>query len=79
MLQECLDLRNSYVYTEEVAPWLKEAVPESDASEVKTDPFHFEPVEASTVSCFCFSVVLKNEKFLFNFAHDSVSSGVALW
>ncbi|XP_031247408.1 AMP deaminase-like, partial [Pistacia vera] len=48
MLQECLDLRKSYVYTEEVAPWLKEAVPEPYASEVKIDPFHFEPVEAST-------------------------------
>ncbi|KAJ0094328.1 hypothetical protein Patl1_16309 [Pistacia atlantica] len=78
MLQECLDLRKSYVYTEEVAPWLKEAVPEPYASEVKIDPFHFEPVEASTVSYFCFLIVFRNEKFCFNFEHDTVGAGVAL-
>lgn len=52
MIQECLDLRKTYVYTEMVAPWRKDAVPETDTSETRTDPFHFEPVEASTVSYF---------------------------
>ncbi|KAL5761882.1 hypothetical protein ACOSP7_018146 [Xanthoceras sorbifolium] len=47
MIRECLDLRKSYVYTE-VAPWRKEAVTESHASATRSDPFHFEPVEAST-------------------------------
>lgn len=78
MLQECLDLRKSYVYTEEVAPWLKEAVSEPYASEVKIDPFHFEPVEASAVSYFFFLIVFRNEKFCFSFEHDTVGAGVAL-
>lgn len=33
MIRECLDLRNSYLYTEKVAPWMKHSVEESTASE----------------------------------------------
>lgn len=51
MLRRCLDLRKAYVYTEK-APWSKEAIPQTNASDSKKDPFHFEPVQASTVSCF---------------------------
>lgn len=47
MIQECLDLRKRYVYTEKVAPWMKEAEPETNVSEMRSDPFHFVPVEAS--------------------------------
>lgn len=43
MLRECLELREAYVYKEEVAPWNK---PNDVASAVKnTDPFRFYPVE----------------------------------
>lgn len=49
MIRECLDLRNSYLYTEKVAPWMKHSVEESTASEVNTD--HFEPFPA-TSHCF---------------------------
>ncbi|KAH9709331.1 AMP deaminase [Citrus sinensis] len=47
MIQECLDLRKRYVFTEKVAPWMKEAEPETNISEMRSDPFHFVPVEAS--------------------------------
>ncbi|XP_034211284.1 AMP deaminase-like isoform X4 [Prunus dulcis] len=50
MIRECLDLRKRYLYREEVAPWTV-ARTDSIASEKKSDPFHFEPVEAST-HCF---------------------------
>ena len=50
MLRECLDLRKKYVYREEVTPSMKVAMANSSASEMKTDPFHFETVEASAVS-----------------------------
>jgi len=50
MIRECLDLRNSYLYTEKVAPWMKHSVEESTASEVNTD--HFEPFPATSVSYF---------------------------
>ncbi|XP_021833065.1 AMP deaminase-like isoform X3 [Prunus avium] len=50
MIRECLDLRKRYLYKEEVAPWTV-ARTDSIASEKKSDPFHFEPVEAST-HCF---------------------------
>uniref|UniRef100_A0A6M2EHV2 AMP deaminase n=1 Tax=Populus davidiana TaxID=266767 RepID=A0A6M2EHV2_9ROSI len=33
MIRECLDLRNSYLYAEKVAPWMKHSVEESTASE----------------------------------------------
>ncbi|OIW02119.1 hypothetical protein TanjilG_26659 [Lupinus angustifolius] len=41
MLRECLDLRKKYVYKENVAPWKAEPVAKN------SDPFHFEPVEAT--------------------------------
>uniref|UniRef100_A0A2N9EBX0 AMP deaminase n=1 Tax=Fagus sylvatica TaxID=28930 RepID=A0A2N9EBX0_FAGSY len=47
MIRECLDLRKIYVYRELVSPWKKETVVESSASDKNSDPFHFEPVEAS--------------------------------
>jgi len=50
MIRECLDLRNSYLYAEKVAPWMKHSVEESTASEVNTD--HFEPFPATSVSYF---------------------------
>ncbi|CAL9021613.1 unnamed protein product [Prunus brigantina] len=50
MIQEFLDLRKRYLYREEVVPWIV-ARTNSIASEKKSDPFHFEPVEAST-HCF---------------------------
>ncbi|MQK22395.1 hypothetical protein EI013_28925 [Escherichia coli] len=42
MVPECLDLRKKYVYKEKVAPWKAEPVAK------KSDPFHFEPVEATS-------------------------------
>lgn len=49
MIRECLDLRNSYLYAEKVAPWMKHSVEESTASEVNADDF--EPFPA-TSHCF---------------------------
>ncbi|CAL8999459.1 unnamed protein product [Prunus brigantina] len=50
MIQECLDLRKRYLYREEVVPWIV-ARTNSIASGKKSDPFHFEPVEASSIDC----------------------------
>lgn len=44
MIRECLDLRKKYVYKENIVPWKTEPVA------TNSDPFHFEPVEATTVS-----------------------------
>ncbi|XP_061342448.1 probable AMP deaminase [Gastrolobium bilobum] len=41
MIRECLDLRKKYVYKENPVPWKSEPVP------TNSDPFHFEPVEAT--------------------------------
>nr|XP_023883532.1 AMP deaminase-like isoform X1 [Quercus suber] len=46
MIRECLDLRKNYVYRE-VVPWKKETEGKSSASNMNSDPFHFEPVEAT--------------------------------
>lgn len=48
MLRESLDLRKKYLYREEVAPWDKLAVDESNTPSLKSDPFHFEPLPATT-------------------------------
>ncbi|XP_065860899.1 probable AMP deaminase [Euphorbia lathyris] len=48
MIRESLDLRNKYLYREELAPWEKLAVAESNSPSLKSDPFHFEPVPATT-------------------------------
>lgn len=45
MVRECLELRDNYVYREEIAPWTKEPVMEPSVPKASCDPFHFEPVE----------------------------------
>jgi AMP deaminase len=45
MIRECLDLREKYIFRENVAPWVKSHVEESNSSDVKVDPFHFAPIE----------------------------------
>ncbi|KAK9276865.1 hypothetical protein L1049_006402 [Liquidambar formosana] len=47
LIRFCLDLRESYVYREKVAPWKNGTVAESGASGAISDPFHFDPVEAT--------------------------------
>ena len=47
MLRECLELRQRYLYRESVSPWMKATV--SITSEMKKDPFHFEPGDPSAV------------------------------
>lgn len=61
MIRECLDLRKNYVYRELVAPWKKETEVKSSASNKNSDPFHFEPVEATAVSHF---LLVHGVKFL---------------
>lgn len=50
MIRGCLDLRERYVYRENVAPWMKAPVEGSSASGVNSDPLCFVPVEATAVS-----------------------------
>lgn len=47
MIRGCLDLRERYVYRENVAPWMKATGEESSASGANGDPLCFVPVEAS--------------------------------
>ena len=47
MIRECLDLRKKYVYRERVVPWRVETIAEHTLSK-NSDPFHFEPVEATS-------------------------------
>ncbi|XAR65142.1 AMP deaminase [Bertholletia excelsa] len=47
MIHECLDLRERYVYREEVAPWMKETAGESCTSAKDSDPLCIVPVEAT--------------------------------
>ena len=55
MIQGCLELRDKYVYREEIAPWTKEPCAEPSTPKVRSDPFRFEPVEKTAVSFFfCF-------------------------
>ncbi|XP_042049067.1 probable AMP deaminase isoform X3 [Salvia splendens] len=47
MIRECLDLRGKYVFRENVDPWAK-STEKTGLPEVKSDPFNFVPVEASS-------------------------------
>ncbi|KAI4328370.1 hypothetical protein L6164_020728 [Bauhinia variegata] len=46
MIRECLDLRKKYVYRENVSPWKVDIEPKHTLVK-NSDPFHFEPVEAT--------------------------------
>ncbi|KAJ8569895.1 hypothetical protein K7X08_006472 [Anisodus acutangulus] len=48
MIRECLDLREKYVFREEIAPWMKENMSESKALDRKHDPFSFGQFEATS-------------------------------
>lgn len=48
MIRGCLDLRDTYVYREKVAPWEKVTELGSTALETSSDPFHFDLVETTT-------------------------------
>ncbi|KAL0364092.1 UNVERIFIED_CONTAM: AMP deaminase [Sesamum angustifolium] len=47
MIHECLELREKYVFRENVAPWTT-STKKSALAEMKKDPFHFVPIEASS-------------------------------
>lgn len=49
MIRECLDLREKYVFRENVDPWTK-STEKTGLPEANNDPFNFVPVEASSVS-----------------------------
>ncbi|KMT07152.1 hypothetical protein BVRB_6g154780 [Beta vulgaris subsp. vulgaris] len=49
MLRECLELREAYVYREQVAPWNKPL--DDTASGAVEDPFHFYPIEKTDHDC----------------------------
>ncbi|KAL5722539.1 AMP deaminase [Ranunculus cassubicifolius] len=44
LLRECLELREKYVYREDVAPWTLETTDPS-LPKLNRDPFHFDPVD----------------------------------
>ena len=54
MIQECLDLRKKYVFRETIAPWMKRS---DQNSNIKDDPFHFVPVEATAVSFLFYQLI----------------------
>lgn len=47
MLQDCLNLRNKYVYRDSVAPWYKEEMTDPSTPKPNPDPFHYEQEPAS--------------------------------
>ncbi|MCO5607264.1 hypothetical protein L7F22_061457 [Adiantum nelumboides] len=47
MLQDCLELRNKYVYRDSVAPWYKEEMNDPSTPKPNPDPFHYEQEPAS--------------------------------
>ncbi|KAK6915087.1 hypothetical protein RJ641_020204 [Dillenia turbinata] len=48
MLRECLDLRESYVYRENIAPWTEATGVETSQSQMSGDPFHFDSSKATS-------------------------------
>jgi len=50
VLQECLELRESYVFREAVAPWEKEVISDPSTPKPNPNPFFYAPERKSDVS-----------------------------
>jgi AMP deaminase len=48
-LQKCLELRDSYVFREEVAPWEKEIITDPSTPRPNPNPFGYTPEEKTEV------------------------------
>lgn len=49
-LQKCLELRDSYVFREKVAPWEKEVITDPSTPKPNPNPFSYTPEEKTEVS-----------------------------
>lgn len=54
VLQKCLELRKSYVFTEEVAPWDKEVISDPSTPKPNPNPFFYTPEGKTDVSLYLF-------------------------
>lgn len=52
VLQKCLELRKSYVFTEEVAPWDKEVISDPSTPKPNPNPFFYCPEGKTDVSSY---------------------------
>lgn len=50
VLQECLELRESYVFREAVAPWKKEIISDPSTPKPNPNPFYYVPERKTDVS-----------------------------
>lgn len=50
VLQECLELRESYVFREALAPWKKEIISDPSTPKPNPNPFYYKPERKSDVS-----------------------------
>lgn len=50
VLQECLELRESYIFRDSVAPWEKEVISDPSTPKPNLNPFRYSPEEKSDVS-----------------------------
>lgn len=52
ILQKCLELRESYVFREEIAPWEKEVITDPSTPKPDPNPFAYAPEQKTDVSSF---------------------------
>lgn len=50
VLQECLEMRKKYVFSELVAPWVKEVISDPSTPKPNPEPFSYSPEGNSGVS-----------------------------
>lgn len=50
ILKECLELRESYLFREEIAPWEREVISDPSTPKPNPNPFAYTPVGKSDVS-----------------------------
>lgn len=50
VLQECLEMRKRYVFTEAIAPWVKEVILDPSTPKPNPEPFFYVPEGKSDVS-----------------------------
>jgi AMP deaminase len=54
VLQKCLELREKYIFREEVAPWEKEIITDPSTPKPNPNPFNYEHQTKTEVSTFLY-------------------------
>lgn len=72
IIQGCLELRHSYVFKEEIAPWVKEVITDPSTPKPNLNPFAYAAEQKTDVSLFLiFAALAVVSEFAAFFDHNA--------